>query len=352
MDFEQNNGPTEPAEPEPLKPTPMSSQSAPPTAKTPPKKSGWKIFWGIITVLSVLANIALLLMLLGVIAFFAATREGVLTEEVIQAGPRAQKIVIITLQGIIDGEQARNIYKQLKAAREDKRVKGLIIRVNSPGGTISASDQIYNEILKYRTDSGKPVVAFMQGIAASGGYYTSVACDKIVAEPTVITGSIGVIFGYLVLEDLFKEKLGIEPVVVKSGLKKDWPSSLRTPQDQEIQYLHEKLITPAYERFVHVVADGRKDLTPQNVRDLGDGSIYGAPEALDEKLIDKVGYLDEAINLVMSLAGLEKARVVEYYRPFSLAGFLTGRCKNILTLNKKVLYELSTPQLLYLWNMY
>jgi len=161
-----------------------------------------------------------------------------------------------------------------------------------------------------------------------------------------------VIAGYLVLQELLEDKLGIQPVIVKSGEKKDWPSSFRAPADEEIQYLQEKLITPAYERFVQVVAEGRDSLSLADVRRLADGGICGAHEALEEKLIDKIGYLDEAIEVVKSLAGIDEARVVEYRKPFSLAGFLSLRSRNILTIDRTTLYELSTPQLLYLWTMY
>ncbi len=348
MDFEQNN--TEPSRPS-SGPVAPSAQGLP-VAETAKKRAGWRIFWGIILALSVLANIALFLMLIGVVAVFAAGQKGIFTEEVIQDGPRTKKIAVINVRGIIDDEQAQDVYGQLKRARVDKRVKGIILRVNSPGGTISASDQIYNEIRKYRDAEDKPVVAFMQGIAASGGYYTSVACDKIVAEPTAITGSVGVIAGYLVLQELLEDKLGIQPVIVKSGEKKDWPSSFRAPADEEIQYLQEKLITPAYERFVQVVAEGRESLSLYDVRQLADGGIYGATEALDEKLIDKIGYLDEAIKEVKSLAGIEEAQVVEYRKPFSLAGFLSLLSKNVLKIDRTMLYELSTPQRLYLWTIY
>jgi protease-4 len=271
------------------------------------------------------------------------------TEEVIREGPRMTKIAVIRLQGVINDEQAHDMCKQLKRAREDRRIKGIILRVNSPGGTISGSDQIYDEI-KEKTD--KPVVAFMQSVAASGGYYVSVGCDKIVGEPTVITGSIGVIGGYLVLEKLLEEKLAIRPIIVKSGEKKDWPSSFRDPNDVEIQYLRDKLITPAYKRFLQVVAEGRESvLTPDEVEQLADGSIYWAQEALDEKLIDKIGYLDEAIEQVKLLAGIEKAQVVEYRKPFSFAEFLTSQSGETLKIDKTTLYELCTPQVLYLWTV-
>jgi protease-4 len=300
----------------------------------------------------VLANIVLFTVLIGVVAVFAVGQKGIFTEEVIQAGPRATKIAVISVQGIINGEKARDIYSQLKAAKEDKRVKGLIIRVNSPGGTISASDEIYNEILKYRSEEDKPAVAFMQGVAASGGYYTSVACEKIIAEPTTITGSVGVIAGHFIFQELLEQKLGILPVIFKSGEKKDWPSPFQPITEEQRQYIQEKLIAPAYNRFVQVVADGRESLTLADVKRLADGSIYGAEEALAEKLIDKIGYLDEAIEQVKSLAGIEKAQVVEYRRPFSLSYLLSSRSKNILKIDRTTLYELSTPQVLYLWSLY
>lgn len=335
MDFEQDNN--------------LSG----PVIKTPRKGIGWKVFLGIILALSIIANIALVLMLIGVITIFAAGQRGILTEEVIRKGPASTKIAVITVEGIIYGESAKDVSGQLKAARRDNRVKGLIVRVNSPGGTISGSDQIYKEILKYRDEEKKPVIAFMQGVAASGGYYTSVACEKIVAEPTTITGSIGVISLYFVLQELLEDKLGILPVVVKAGLKKDWPSSFQAPTEEQLQYLQEKLITPAYERFVQIVAEGRKSsLTINQVRQLADGGIFGAQEALDEKLIDEIGYLDEAIELVKSLAGIEKAQVVEYRKPFSLASFLNYRNQDALKINTDTLYELSTPRILYLWTAF
>ena len=350
MDFEQGNNMSEPAQPQTPEPIPTPPQTAQPAEKRPKRRIGRKIFWGIILTLSVLANIALLLMLIGVVAVFAVGERG-LTEEVIQAGPKTTKIAVIKVRGLIDDEQADDVRKQLKRAREDKRVKGLIIRVNSPGGTISASDQIHNEILKYRRETNKPVVAFMQGVAASGGYYVSVGSEKIVAEPTTITGSIGVILGHFVLRELFEKKLGIEPHIITAGEKKGWPSIFEPFTDEQREYLKERLINPAYQRFVRVVDKGRPSLTIEDVERLADGSIYGAQEARDKKLIDKIGYLDEAIEVAMSLAGVEEAQVVEYRKPFSLASLLNPGAKSILKIDKNTLYELGSPQLLYLWTI-
>lgn len=350
MGFEQNN--SHPADSLSGTTEPSSGLGASGQRMEPRRKgAGWRIFWGIVLALSVMANIVLFMMLLGVVAMFATGQRGLLTEEVIREGPARTKIAIISVEGLIYGEQAKSVYRQLKVAREDKHVKGVIVRVNSPGGTISASDQIYMAISKFRKEENKPVVAFMQGVAASGGYYTSVACEEIIAEPTTITGSIGVISWYFVVQELLEEKLGILPVVVKSGQKKDWPSSFRKPTPEEIQYMRDKLITPALDRFVEVVAEGRKaKLTLDDVRRLADGGIFGAQEAKEEKLIDEIGYLDKAIERVKSLAKIDKARVVQYRKPFSLTDFLSYRKSNILQIDRTTLYELGTPQILYLWS--
>lgn len=350
MDFDQHNSFSEPPN------TPIPEPTPPPLPVMPaavPRKRriGWKIFSGIIFGLSLLGNIMLFLLIFGVFLIFAGGSRDVFIEEVVREGTRANKIAVVSVQGIIDDEQSRDVYKQLKAARKDENVKGLIIRVDSPGGTISASDRIYNEILQYRHEQAEPVVAFMQGVAASGGYYTSVACEQIVAEPTTITGSIGVIMGYLVLEELLEDKLGIQPVIVKGGEKKDWPSSFHAPTDEQLQYLEDKVITPAYERFVEIVADGRETLELADVRRLADGGIFGAAEARDEQLIDHIGYLDRAIELVSSLAGIENAHVVEYRKPFSFADVFGSYGKSFLKINRTALFELATPQVMYLWTM-
>jgi len=318
------------------------------------KSSLWSIFRTIIMGISVLINFVLFFMLIGLGVFiFSGQKEG-MVEEVVREGAFGTKIAIVNLEGTIYAEQAENIYKQLKTAQKDPQVKAVILRVDSPGGTVSASDQIYHEIMRFRANTNKPVIAFMQGTAASGGYYASVACEKIIAEPTTITGSIGVISSYMVFQNLLEDKLGVQPVVVKSGEKKDWPSSFRAPEKEEIEYIQNKLIKPTLEIFVGVVSKGREHvLTSDEVRELADGSIFGAQEALEKKLIDDIGYLDDAINMVKSMTGIKSAQVVQYKRPFSLGSILGVESKqSLLKLDKNTLFELGTPQTLYLWNAY
>jgi protease IV len=339
---------------------PSSSPPPPPPPPYPPYErprrrfSGWRVFWGILFGLSVLANVGLFLMLIGLGVIVATGQVGqTYGEEVIRDGPRSDKIVLVNIEGIIHGQQADSVYRQLEAAREDNSVRALILRVNSPGGTISGSDRIYAELQRYRQETGRPIVAFMEGVAASGGYYASVACDKIVAEPTAITGSIGVVMSYFVFQELLENKLGIQPVFLTEGDKKDWPSSFRAPKQEELDYIQERLLTPAYERFVSIVEEGRSGiLSAGDVRRLADGSIYGAPKALQEKLIDQIGYLDDAIEMTKSLAGIQAAQVVEYRRPFSFMDVLNAKSANTLKLSRTTLYELGMPEVLYMWSAY
>lgn len=347
MDFQQDNNLSGPTQPEPI----PGLRTGEPIIQPEKKFSGWKILFGIIFGSSVIANFMLFFLLIAAFMALATGQSGAITEEIVREGPSGTKIAMVTVQGVIYDEQAESVYQQLQAASRDKRVKAVIVHVNSPGGTISASDQIYQEIIKFREKTDKPVIAFMQGVAASGGYYTSVACEKIIAEPTTITGSIGVISSYIVVEELLEDKLGIQPITIKSGDKKDWPSSFRAPSQEEIQYIQNKLIKPSLERFVNIVAEGRKkSLTLSEVTRLADGSIFGAQEALDVKLIDKIGYLDEAVDLAKSMAGIDRARVIRYRKPFSFSDFLSYRAENTLKLNRTTFYELGTPEVLYLWS--
>ncbi|MBN2138273.1 MAG: signal peptide peptidase SppA [Sedimentisphaerales bacterium] len=352
MDFDQNED----------IPDLRSPQQSPPPGYIPPvsyypppmpprKSSAWKIFVRIILVMSILANILMFVMLLGLGAFLV-TGHGMLSEHLIRESDAKDKIAVISVEGIIHSQLADSVYDQLEAAASDRNVKGLIVRVNSPGGTISGSDGIYHMIQQYRKEHSKPVVAFMQGVAASGGYYASVACEKIIAEPTTITGSIGVISWWLVVQELLEDKLGIMPVTVKSGRKKDWPTSFRKPDAEELEYIENKLIRPAYGRFLTVIAEGRKGiLTVGEIAPLADGAIFAAEEARKEKLIDDIGYLDDAIAMVKSMAGIQDARVIEYRRPFSFGDLLIQK-NNTLKIDRNTLYEIGTPQILYLWSAY
>jgi protease-4 len=324
--------------------------------KSRKKKGGifWRVFFGIILALSIMGNILLIVMLAGVIAVFSGgyySSSSRIVEHQIQAGPSESKIAIIRVEGLIDDMCAADVSMQLKIAKEDPSVKAVILRTITPGGGVGASDRIHHQI-KNLQEAGKPAVAFMQTVAASGGYYTSVACDKIVAEPTVITGSIGVIVSHMGLKELFEDKLGIKPMVVRSGPRKAWPSIFDEPNEMQREYLMEKLIEPAYDRFVELVADNRALLDLDETIELADGSIYTAKEAKKKKLIDKIGYIDEAIVAAKNLAGIIEARVVEYARPMTLSSILGVNSKSIINVDREMVEEFVTPKVMYLWEGY
>jgi protease IV len=319
----------------------------------PPRTSGWRIFLNILLTLSILGNIFLFLAVIGlgavaVTSGFSETTEYI--EKVLVDGPASKKIAVINLDGIIRDELSEEVRLQIETASESSQVKGVILRINSPGGMVSSSDQIHYYLSNLREKTGMPVVAFMQGVAASGGYYSAVACNHIIAEPTAITGSIGVIMNHLVIKDLLETKLGILPEVLKSGPRKDWPSMYTPMSDEQKDYLNEKLIKPTYERFVELVSEGRSaSLSPDEVRQLADGSIYTAQEALKNGLIDEIGYFESAIKATEELADIQNARVVEYRRPLSWLTSL-GAQSHIPSVDSKLIEKLLTPQLMYLWD--
>ncbi len=222
-------------------------------------------------------------------------------------------IVLRGSAGLLTGEtaSAERIVDQLEKARRNPNAKVVLLRVDSPGGGINASREIWAAVKRVQ-ESGKPVVAFFEDTAASGGYYISAPADRIVAMPDTITGSIGVIAVIPDLSGLY-EKLGIRVQVVKSGKFKDMLSNDR-PLTAEEQALLEQLIREAYDEFVHVVAEGRR-MPEERVRQLADGRIYTGRQAKDVGLIDELGGYREALALAGQLAGLGAEPRVRLYLP-------------------------------------
>ncbi len=251
-------------------------------------------------------------------------------KERIVDGEGDRKILIVDVSGVISDEKKRSIglreeaspvdvfRESLKKAADDKKIAALIVRINSPGGTVTASDIIHHEILEYKKKTGVRVVACMMDVAASGGYYVATAADEIVAHPTTITGSIGVIAMKFNVQALFG-KIGVDTETIKSGDKKDMLSPFRPATPDEIK-IAQAIIDQMNGRFIDVIVEGRRSLPREAVVKLADGRIYTARQALDLKLIDRVGYLDTAIDGVKKSLNLDKASVIVYYRPGSYKG--------------------------------
>jgi protease-4 len=244
--------------------------------------------------------------------------------ETVVHGESGEKILLLSLDGILTGvPEARffgsgispvaRVQEELERAREDDSVRGLLLRINSPGGTVTASDVLYQAILRFKRERGVPVVAQLMGVAASGGYYVAMAADRVIAQPTTVTGSIGVIFGGVNLAGLM-EKIGVEDQTLVSGPFKDAGSMLRPMSDAERAQL-QSVLTDMYDRFVEVVGQGRPGLQGEAIRELADGRIYSAPQALELGLVDQIGSLEDGVEATRLAAGLSEARVVTYHRP-------------------------------------
>lgn len=244
--------------------------------------------------------------------------------------PSVGKIAVISLSGTITTESSslfsgstitpELVRDYLTKAEKDTAVKAIVFRIESPGGEIEPCQEILLEI--ERVKETKHIVVSMGGTAASGGYYISTQADKIVALPTTMTGSIGVISQLVNVEGLL-EKLGIQIETFKGGKYKDmyWGFRELTPEEEEIM---QGMVDEYYEQFIDVVAEGR-GLNKEEVRSLATGQIYSGTEAKELGLVDELGDLDTSINLAAELAGIE-APIVEYYQPprltlWSLLGF-------------------------------
>jgi protease-4 len=252
---------------------------------------------------------------LGILALLAA----ILIPLILIPRLAADKIAVISLSGTITAAGSslfsgstitpELVRDYLTRAEEDKAVKAVVFHIDSPGGEIEPCQEILWEI--ERVKETKPIVVSMGGTAASGGYYISTQANKIVAFPTTQTGSIGVIYAVINVEELL-EKLGIQIEIFKGGKYKDmyWGFRELTPEEEEIM---QGMVDEYYEQFIDVVSEGR-ELSKEEVRNLATGQIYTGTEAKELGLVDKLGDLNTAIDLAAELAGIEAPKV-EYYQP-------------------------------------
>lgn len=224
-----------------------------------------------------------------------------------------EKVALVTLDEPIHSSE--EIVRQMKKYRDNKSVKAIVFRVNSPGGGVAASQEIYEEVKKTR-ESGKPVVVSMGEVAASGGYYVSLGANKIVANPGTLTGSIGVIIQYFQVEELMK-KIGVDAPTYKSGKYKDIGSPFRRSTEDEKKFF-DQLITNVYEQFVDAVVAERK-LDRKKVLQYADGRVFTGKQAVEYGFVDTLGTLEDAVALAGEMGGITgKPRVIRErkVRPF------------------------------------
>ena len=338
--------------PPPLIAAPPSMPQPPPYSppapayggQRPPKRSsggGWKIaaiLLGCFLALSLMGNFFSALLASLSFGSAGATQVGPNFQElVLKDNDAHDKIAVLNLDGVISGQAmdpsgynlVNFIEDQLKRCADDDRVKAVVLRVDSPGGEVLASDEIYRRIQRFQKDSGKPVIASMGSLAASGGYYISAPCRWIVANELTITGSIGVIMSGYNWRGLM-DKLGVEPMVFKSGNFKDMLSPDKRPGDisAEERALVQGMVNETFERFKTVVREGRHGAADKNGttgraliegwEKSADGRIISGTEAHRLGLVDELGNFETAVDRALKLAGIRAANLITYRQPFQL----------------------------------
>jgi len=261
-------------------------------------------------------------------------------QETVVLGESGPKIAMIEVTGLISEEQdsdrlglsqrpgmVEETKNALDRAADDDEVVGILLRINTPGGSVSASDTLYHEIESFKKDNKQPVVAFMNGMATSGGYYVAMACDHVIAHPAAVTGSIGVVMPGLSVEGLM-EKYGVVDQTLKSGAFKDSGSMFRDMTPAERAQL-QSVIDDLFARFEDVVAQGRPSLSRERIAALSDDRVYSAKQALDNGLVDQLGYLEDAVADLEQRAGIKESRVVVYHRANQTKENIYSRAPNI-----------------------
>ena len=322
----------------------------------------WIVFFALVAVLGI--SLMLNLTAVGLLAGRApsAPRDGYGEDEFPQftethsCGAGTTKVVRIWFTGVLAREldagwfgtidPVEECLRQIRAARQDDDVAGILFEVDSPGGEVTAADEIHRELTLFKDSrADRKIVVLVHDLAASGGYYVSVPADRIVAQPTALVGSIGVILQSLNVAGL-SEKIGVTDTTIKSGKNKDLLNPFR-PVDPEQVALLQETIDAMYARFVDLVAQGR-GLQVGEVRPLADGRVFTADEALKHKLIDAIGYWDEAFAEMADLLGEADLYVVTYQAKKTFFEELLGARTRLPDL-RALWAGAAVPRRLYLW---
>ena len=262
-----------------------------------------------------------------------------ITSEWVQQGTK-NRIGIVDITGLITDSQY--ITNQVKKFRQDKRIRGIILRIDSPGGAVGPSQEIYDEVLKTR-ESGKTIYASMGALAASGGYYIASAAEKIFANPGTLTGSIGVIMVFSNAKGLM-EKIGLQPEIIKAGEYKDIGSPARAMTQKERNLL-QSVVTDVHQQFIEAVANGR-NISVAEVTKIADGRILTGRQAYSLNLVDQMGGLQVSIDQIAHKVGIIGSPKIIKETP--RVGFLDWVLKS--TVNQSLINRSSIPSLQYTWH--
>ncbi|MCS6771317.1 MAG: signal peptide peptidase SppA [Kiritimatiellae bacterium] len=279
-------------------------------------------------------------------------------KEIWSYGNGETKVARIAVEGLIlreveDGlfgptlNMVDSVLAQIRAAKADPDVRAILLEVDSPGGGITASDEIYRALVDFReSGTNRVVVIFMRDLAASGGYYISMAGDWLIAQPTTVLGSIGVIMQTVNIKGL-SEKLGIRDVTIKSGPNKDLLNPFEEV-DPAQRRLVQEMIDDMFEHFLGIVAQNRSRIPADQLRTLADGRLFVAPRALELGLVDQIGYWEDVMAKTAELLGVPEIKVIRYEEPLHLWGWLMSVRKPIHP-TAWIRELMASPKFLYLW---
>jgi len=322
-------------------------------------------FWAAIAALAAILGLSLLINLAAVGVLAGSSRSGPSTQgedefpafaETHSWGTGTAKVVRIAFTGILTRQLDGGLFgstdpvdatlRQIRAARQDDDVAGILLEIDSPGGEVTASDEIHRELMRFKESrDGRVLTVLVHDLAASGGFYIALPADRIVAQPTAMVGSIGVLMQTLNIQGL-GEKLGVTDTTIKSGRNKDMLNPFR-PVDPEQVRLLQTAVDTMHDRFVELVAEGR-NLSKTKVRALADGRLFTAREALDLRLVDAIGYWEDALAETAGLLGVETVRVVAYRDDTGLLAQFFGVRSPLPGLHA-LLSAAAVPRRLYLW---
>ncbi len=287
-------------------------------------------------------------------------------EEHVVSGTGKAKILVVDVSKEISNQEEEapfgiarresmtaRVQEELEQAGKDDRMRAVVLRINSPGGTVTASDTIFHAIMAFKNEHHIPVVAQFLDLGTSGAYYVALGADEIVASPTTVTGSIGVVMYGVNLAGLMS-KIGIKNQTIKSGAEKDVGSPLR-PMTSEDARLLQEILDGLQRRFLDVVRERRSGLNEDALKLISDGRILTADQALQLGLVDRIGYLQETLQATQRRVGLAEAQVVMYRRPQEFAENIYSGApvvpaqSSLINLSVGGIAAHATPQFLYMW---
>jgi protease IV len=347
----------------PMPPNMPPQMMMPPYYPPPPRRGGGagRVILILLATISIIFNFCLLML----VALPGGSDSA--SETVLVKGDASETIAVIPLKGVISGESSERFEKLMRQVEENSSIKALVLEIDTPGGEVTASDEIYRRVLKYKADKGVNVVATMGSMATSGGYYIACAADYVYAQPTTLTGNIGVVMQRFNFSGLM-EKWGVADTTITPAQSKfKYAESPFRPETPEAAAYLRGLIDDTYGRFKEIVAKGRGAHLTASIDQVADGRVYTANDALKLGLIDKIGYADDAYNKAASMAGLSKQHVVRYHKQPSLLDILGGdtSATNLLgdrsssssisaggvnlKIDRSILDEITTPRLMSIY---